>query len=562
MDILQKVEHLVLDDNPSESTQEESENAHIPDLSYHLTALTKGKSEGARRWGNYHTAVYFPWGEGSAASVFGDRIPSDDERARWRKVTREWAHIVAICGLSEILLIRTIPGKPISLLTRKLVHAEEFLRALTWVIEPDTLNPLLAFGGDGAILYIWDPWSKAMKGLLRGHGGAITSLCVHPKYFHNVASSSRDRSVRIYDLRLKAYKRILTLSRPHKSSQPNNLSDKARHRALTNSGAPLGDAMADEGRGIGKCVLVLAGQAIGSGGHEAAILDADFHPTLPLIATGGLDRCVKIWFIPTIRDTLDSAAPKLFVEDKPLFSSSMLHECRVTSIKWISKDTLLSKSSEDRLGTMVLWKWLALEHYFPQLIDETQSSVGKPKSDYEECRSFTVLATFPIDSSKQDDFKMSVHRVFKGKAPIFVLPTKTNEVHIWEFQRTFTPPNALAVQFIQNTVESPDDDRELDEDDAVPDGGGGKKHSRRSKRRKLSPTVSEIDYSGGDGPSVILSIEDRLRMMSPESEETWTEVHLKQHWLSSATFSPAEGDSAVAVGDGGIIAVWTRMSST
>jgi hypothetical protein len=129
---------------------------------------------------------------------------------------------------------------------------------------------------------------------------------------------------------------------------------------------------------------------------------------LPLIATCGvsysniigstsylhlreLDRTVKIWYLPL----LDSAE-KLSREDKPLFSSSRIHKARVLSVTWseltafpcyisliqaprLSHDILLTHGapahmrrnpevSEDMYleeGTMVLWRWLGMDRFFP-----------------------------------------------------------------------------------------------------------------------------------------------------------------------------------------------------
>lgn len=120
----------------------------------------------------------------------------------------------------------------------------------------------------------------------------------------------------------------------------------------------------EEGKGIGRCVLVLVGSR--SGGHIAEVLDAvlsfleicneynwlsklqAFNPIYPVIATCGVgaiihltqpksyssikqDRAVKIWHIPYFSKR---SRPKLLREDKPLFSSCMIHKARIISVNW------------------------------------------------------------------------------------------------------------------------------------------------------------------------------------------------------------------------------------
>lgn len=119
-----------------------------------------------------------------------------------------------------------------------------------------------------------------------------------------------------------------------------------------------------------------------------------------------MDHAVKIWQLPPLVSDDPDKGLMIRREDKPLFSSTRVHTAQVLSISWydavfslycsssswpfnlsrISSDILLSHSGpvvmrqklgekdENSLypiklwrepGTIVLWRWLGLDRYFP-----------------------------------------------------------------------------------------------------------------------------------------------------------------------------------------------------
>ncbi|KAH0838264.1 hypothetical protein J3R83DRAFT_6520 [Lanmaoa asiatica] len=136
-------------------------------------------------------------------------------------------------------------------------------------------------------------------------------------------------------------------------------------------GAPHGlQSSEPEGVGIGRCVAILCGGP--SGGHNAAVLNASFHPTYPLLATCGLDRAVKIWCLPKM------SFEEMAREDKPLFSSTRIHQARIMSVNWLSLDVLATHSAPALMrhngqkenvyhadGTIAIWRWLGFDRFFP-----------------------------------------------------------------------------------------------------------------------------------------------------------------------------------------------------
>jgi WD40 repeat protein len=170
---------------------------------------------------------------------------------------------------------------------------------------------------------------------MRGHGEAITSLSTNPIWPYLVLSTSRDHTSRVWDL----------------SERPTSAPFNPIWPGLpppTLAGAPHGLQASEpegDGDGAGACVALLMGGR--AGGHEATVTAAAWHPKgLPVVATCGVgstsfpvthtidglkvDRRVKIWRIPD----LEPDATILVTTDKPIFSSSNLHQGRVLSVTW------------------------------------------------------------------------------------------------------------------------------------------------------------------------------------------------------------------------------------
>jgi WD40 repeat protein len=164
-----------------------------------------------------------------------------------------------------------------------------------WSYDPRTLTPIIAFGGEKGTIYLWR-WRKGRTGdadgeeggvwerlrVLRGHGGDVYALAFHPFHPHILASASNDLTIRLWSI--------------FASDPPPD----------TYSAPPIAEG--DEGDTL---VCVLAGG--GKGGHNQAVLSVvssrcplsrciqgrlltvfgldplqAFHPTLPLLATGGV----------------------------------------------------------------------------------------------------------------------------------------------------------------------------------------------------------------------------------------------------------------------------------
>ena len=128
-------------------------------------------------------------------------------------------------------------------------------------------------------------------------------MSVHPTKPYIFATVSRDRSIRIYDLRLNVSDVLAEAYWPVVNSKANGSPYKARHGRIF--GGPVtsvspahgGSIPGGEGTNIGKCVLNLHGETPGGGGHKASVLasvcqhlifraapDIDFHTGIPVFS--------------------------------------------------------------------------------------------------------------------------------------------------------------------------------------------------------------------------------------------------------------------------------------
>ncbi|KAK4683866.1 hypothetical protein P7C73_g6350, partial [Tremellales sp. Uapishka_1] len=202
----------------------------------------------------------------------------------------------------------------------------------------------------------------------------ILSLSVSPSYPHVFASSSKDKSIRLWNF----------LGRDPAPSPSSKLSENY----------PQG--MAEEGDVI---IAILAGD--GSGGHQSDVISVAFHPTRDAVASAGADRAVKIWPLPPLPKPQTGHAPRGYrplLICKPLFSTSRLHDSKVDTIAWLSEDILVSKS----INQMITWRWLRSESLLTKdrpLGDRPHETLNYVAGiEYLDSHSFAILARYQIDA--------------------------------------------------------------------------------------------------------------------------------------------------------------------
>ncbi|KAF7784640.1 hypothetical protein Agabi119p4_805 [Agaricus bisporus var. burnettii] len=362
------------------------------------------------------TVAFFPWGNESLGSLWDGSLATEQNYAKWNVVVNKFRDTVAIGGDTSVYILWlkrrkhplriNIPETP----EVDLIHSDT--TQVAWVLSPNAIDQPLLILSRASLIWIYNPVSKGLSSYLRGHGGAITSLAVHPTRPHLFCSTSRDHSARIYDLNLA----------PHQGAKDSDVNPHWPPGTLpSRAGAPHGLHMNEaEGFGIARCIIVLMGGR--SGGHEAAVLSASFHPQYPIIATCGVDRCIKLWHVNPRNSS------QITREDKPLFSSSRIHRSRVLSVQWMSHDTLISHNpsailrtdptDEDNKdtymvpGEIVVWTWLGLDRFFPPLYDDLKA----------EGRSQTVLRGCASDYQESSSFTMSANAAFPAIYPQLISP--------------------------------------------------------------------------------------------------------------------------------------------
>ncbi|KAG2159804.1 WD40-repeat-containing domain protein [Suillus bovinus] len=352
----------------------------------------------------YCTAL-FPWSEQSLGALWYGAKGKEFQDGPWKQMISDWSGALAIGTMDSLLVIPLSASRPRKGLLVSVPKQEQNtpVMAVGWALPFEgPLEPLLVFSA-GSILYILNPVKGEIIGHLRGHGGPITSIVIHPTHPYLFCTTSRDFTTRIYDLTLSPQQG------PDNPCWPPS-------KAPSLGGAPHGlQASEPEGMGIGRCIGVLCGGP--SGGHEAAVLSAAFHPTHALIATCGLDRAVKIWSFSAL------SCNKFSREDKPLFSSSRIHKARVISVSWLSTDTLVTHSAPALMrrrgrnddvyyedGTVTIFRWIGFDRFFP-----AGQEIGKVfrgcSSDYHESSSFTLIST---SSLPQQTRHVHVTQTFTG----------------------------------------------------------------------------------------------------------------------------------------------------
>ncbi|KAJ3937747.1 MAG: WD40-repeat-containing domain protein [Lentinula lateritia] len=345
------------------------------------------------------------------------------DQTKWKQMIDHFKETLVVAEEQTLYIIwpsgsaRSIQIELDQLSKTKLVPTDKV--NVAWALSPDKpYEPFVLFSYS-KLVYIFNVHKKVIEGCLRGHGGEITSIAVHPRAAHIFCTTSRDFTSRLYDLTRRPQ------LKPNNPPWPPSLQPSL-------AGAAHGlDMSFEEGNGIGRCVLILMGGR--SGGHQAEVFGAAFHDSYPIIATCGMDRTIKIWHISYFSDRSEQ---KLLREDKPLFSSSMIHKARVLSVNWLTSDVLLTHSAparmlvianppvstewqgstqssdsssrqydQDEPGSLTLWKWLSIKRFFPLGWDKAASRQQVLRgfgSDYQESASFRTLSShfFPSQTSQ------------------------------------------------------------------------------------------------------------------------------------------------------------------
>ncbi|GAA5944866.1 hypothetical protein JCM10213_006616 [Rhodosporidiobolus nylandii] len=250
--------------------------------------------------------------------------------------------VFAVCGGDTVEVLRVPHACSSSAPYERLASAtspsypggsatEESFTTLSWSInlnsQPPT--PMLAVAGKGRQIEVFflgrkrtGEWVLHHDRTIPGHGGAITSVHFHPTHPHLLVSSSLDYTLRFHDACAKggsnreAYETVLRQVGSKKSFA-------------------LREGLLLRRRRVKGELLAMAG--VGEDGHGKGVVSCDFHPTLPLLVSAGMDAGIRIWHLPSallaqtpsLSSPRPSTPPPLPREPlllpSPLFSSRAIH---------------------------------------------------------------------------------------------------------------------------------------------------------------------------------------------------------------------------------------------
>jgi len=347
-------------------------------------------------------AVIFPWSAADYIQLTANysETKSADYESRWKTVIKSYRGLSAVAGRGTIYMLHAHTGQSPLVVAQIRLCLRHDITALAWSILPQTMDPILLFASNH-VLYVWDISTNTRRSALAGHGAAITSLAVPKGMPTIVASASRDFTIRIWDLCAK--------DESHLPASPPFYS-----RCI----------------GPGSCVRILHGNF--SGGHSAPVMHVDFHPALPLLASAGLDRAVKIWSIHSefgVKTHRDASGRS---QRRPLFSSTRMHPSGLCAVKWLSQDVLATQSIPMHTSRIAkadalvrLWRWLGYPRMRDALANNMNLELFGSIGDYKDSGSFLTLGSLvPPDV---EGFKRFL---VEGIPPTIILPQRSGFVYV------------------------------------------------------------------------------------------------------------------------------------
>lgn len=463
----------------------------------------------------------FPWSSESLKDLWPDRLTSEENQPAWDALIQEWAGACAVGYSGEIAIYGL--QLPLRSIAVKVPVCQTGHSNIAWAMLPYApFEPLLVISSS-SLIYILNVNKRDIVSYLRGHGGAITSIVTHPFYPEIFLTTSRDHSTRIYDLQLAPIQ--AANNPPWPPANGPSLAGAAHGMHMTEP----------EGTYIGRCIAVLAGGR--SGGHNGAVLGAAWHPNLnfPLIATCGVDRTVKIWRSPSFQGDMISR------EDKPLFSSSRIHKARVLSVTWLNDHILVSHGAPAMMrrhndapndvyeepGTLVVWRWLGLDRFFPPGVEYHQKILRGCASDYQESAACKLICVNSLPEGLKD---LHIYRSWSHE-PIVLFP-QGNNIKMFNLRRLLPRFSAGPPPPTQH-------------DDFV-----------ESMKRALPRLDDDDDDSNVVPPAPNVPVEWELAVTAGKGKKK----SLSENLL--ACTMGAGGDLIVAVGATGNIWLWQRKLET
>lgn len=137
--------------------------------------------------------------------------------------------------------------------------------------------PWIISASDDQTIRIWNWQSRSCLAIITGHNHYVMSAMFHPKD-DLIVSASLDQSIRVWE--------FSGLKKKHSTAGARGIDATMMDPRMQSMNAQLNQDPFGNADVMVKFVLE---------GHERGVNWAAFHPTAPLIVSGGDDRVVKIW---------------------------------------------------------------------------------------------------------------------------------------------------------------------------------------------------------------------------------------------------------------------------
>lgn len=217
----------------------------------------------------------------------------------------------ATVGANRVTVYKIEDSKMVPVLCFADPNVNESFYCCAWSVDTRIKQSILLAAGANGIIRIISPSEPTSIKYLSGHGGAINDLKVMPTDPELVLSSSKDHSLRLWNIKRDV------------------------------------------------CIAIFGGVE----GHRDEVLSSDFHSTGTRIVSCGMDHSLKIWnFDKDVLDAIEKSkkfndwnARKSFPTVKkhfPTFSTRDIHRNYVDCVAWYG-NFILSKSCED---SIVIWR--------------------------------------------------------------------------------------------------------------------------------------------------------------------------------------------------------------
>ncbi|GAA5853516.1 hypothetical protein JCM8547_002490 [Rhodosporidiobolus lusitaniae] len=459
-------------------------------------------------------------------------------------------------------------------------------------------------------------WILHHERTIPGHGGDILSLAFHPTHPHLLCTSSLDGTLRFVDATLPRGSNVAMRRRDddeireeerkedelamRRAKQGKGLRHKARIRIEQGSVLRRRDV-------VGELLAVVKKEGVK---QAQGMLSCHFHEREPLLVTSGSDGTVDLWLLP---ETLLSATPAfpalpsapvyrapsgppsssspaaapLFLQP-PIFSTDKVHSGQwPSSARFISsRSALIASSSPLVHRDMANEPKKHVKIWAPSLLDNAPDAAEKERRDADqqtnadEGKGLQPFSRFRVKSEVVlkgehcvgDSFGMYRPREHEGVMdPLLVLPTAVRTrndssggdglffyrpFHSSLFSSTSLPPVSSSAAHPSTSKpslrESPRTPRNGKEVDALfPPTRDRVLHDFYP--RLLPSFVADLPRL----PSAPSPVEPPKKLMGEGEDDAAVESRKSPH-LRAVAVQPEGARTVVGVGEGGMVAVWSR----